>query len=54
MKLNDFGLIFLIIVLSGAALTDAKYPFDKEQQEAAERDTLASAPVDQVLYNPEA
>lgn len=55
-RLFDGGLIFLIIVLSGAALTDAKYPFDADAQAATERETLAAGQewIDRYLYTPQA
>ena len=56
MRTFDFGLIFLIVTLSGAALIDAKYPTDADRQAATNRETLAAGQewIDRYLYTPQA
>ncbi len=61
MRTFDLGVIFIVaswlaIVLSGAALSDAQYPVDADQQTATNVDNLRQAQewIDRNLYTPQA
>ena len=57
MRLFDFGFIFIVVVLglAGAEAVDDVFPMAQAEQDAAERETLATAQewIDTYLYTPD-